>query len=259
MTDNINKLQIINELSIDDTSNNHRYIFSVNELTNDRNIILPTLSSDSIFVFDSNSQTLTNKTLDSTTNTITADKLHSATTSITINTATAPTNGQVLTATSSTTANWQTPDYSHNTSYIYVYSNSNSTFTDTYIDINLDVERHKDSDFSHSANSAEITINTTDMYELSWTVTVTNNDTVEHGISECHLMLDTGSGYNEVVDSISYGYHNKNAGYNSHGRAIILSLSSGDKVKLQIRRGTGTESPILINNGCSIIIRKLTI
>lgn len=54
-------------------------------------------------------QTLTNKTLDSSTNTITADKLHSATTTITIDSATAPSSGQVLTATSSTSANWQTP------------------------------------------------------------------------------------------------------------------------------------------------------
>lgn len=58
---------------------------------------------------DSGTQTLTNKTLDSTTNVVAADKLHSATTTIVINTATAPTAGQVLTATSGTTANWQTP------------------------------------------------------------------------------------------------------------------------------------------------------
>jgi len=52
-------------------------------------------------------QTLTNKTIDSTTNTVAADKLHSATTTITVSGATAPTSGQVLTATSSTVANWQ--------------------------------------------------------------------------------------------------------------------------------------------------------
>ena len=56
----------------------------------------------------SDTQTLTNKTLDSTTNTISADKLHSATSTIVINNASAPTNGQVLTATSATSANWQT-------------------------------------------------------------------------------------------------------------------------------------------------------
>ena len=57
----------------------------------------------------SDTQVLTNKTLDSTTNTIAADKLHSATTTVTVSGATAPTAGQVLTATSSIAANWQTP------------------------------------------------------------------------------------------------------------------------------------------------------
>jgi len=49
-------------------------------------------------------QTLTNKTIDSTTNTVTADKLHSATTTIDIVSAAAPASGQVLMATASTTA-----------------------------------------------------------------------------------------------------------------------------------------------------------
>ena len=53
-------------------------------------------------------QTLTHKTLDDTTNFITCDNLHSATTTININSAIAPTINQVLTATSSTGANWQT-------------------------------------------------------------------------------------------------------------------------------------------------------
>ena len=55
------------------------------------------------------SQVLTNKTLTATTNTITAKSLHSATTVIDVVSATAPTTGQVLTATSSTTATWQSP------------------------------------------------------------------------------------------------------------------------------------------------------
>jgi len=67
--------------------------------------ILPT----STIVGISDTETLTNKTIDSTTNTISADKLHSATSTIVLNTATAPTSGQVLTASSSTAESWVTP------------------------------------------------------------------------------------------------------------------------------------------------------
>jgi hypothetical protein len=52
-------------------------------------------------------QTITNKTLTSTTNNISAKSLLSATTSVDIYGSSAPTSGQVLTATSSTVAEWQ--------------------------------------------------------------------------------------------------------------------------------------------------------
>ena len=53
--------------------------------------------------------TMTNKTMTGATNTLTASLLKSATTEINVSSATAPTTGQVLTATSATTATWQTP------------------------------------------------------------------------------------------------------------------------------------------------------
>ncbi len=53
--------------------------------------------------------TLTNKTITDSTNNVTANSLRSATTSVDVATATAPSNGQVLTATSGTAATWQTP------------------------------------------------------------------------------------------------------------------------------------------------------
>ena len=59
--------------------------------------------------FDSLTTTLTNKTMTGATNTLTASVLKSATTEISISGATAPTTGQVLTATNSTSANWTTP------------------------------------------------------------------------------------------------------------------------------------------------------
>jgi hypothetical protein len=63
----------------------------------------------SAIVGTSDTQTLTNKTLVATNNTVAASGLHTATTIVSIAAATAPSNGQVLTATSSTTATWQTP------------------------------------------------------------------------------------------------------------------------------------------------------
>lgn len=58
---------------------------------------------------NSASTTLTNKTITDASNTVSANSLKSATTIIDVSAATAPTNGQVLTAGSGTTATWQTP------------------------------------------------------------------------------------------------------------------------------------------------------
>lgn len=52
-------------------------------------------------------QTLTNKTIGGATNNVEARSLKSATTSVSVSAATAPTSGQVLTATSGTAASWQ--------------------------------------------------------------------------------------------------------------------------------------------------------
>lgn len=54
-------------------------------------------------------QTLTNKTLTDSTNNVMAKSLKSATTTVDVAAATAPTTGQVLTATGASAATWQTP------------------------------------------------------------------------------------------------------------------------------------------------------
>ena len=48
---------------IKDTSDDHTYNFTVNELAANRNVELPLLGSDDVFVFEAHTQTLTNKTL----------------------------------------------------------------------------------------------------------------------------------------------------------------------------------------------------
>ena len=48
---------------INDTTSTHNYFVTVSELVADRNINLPILGSDDIFVFNDNAATLTNKTL----------------------------------------------------------------------------------------------------------------------------------------------------------------------------------------------------
>lgn len=76
--------------------------------TTSQTLSVPNLTTSDVITTNAFTQTLTNKTLTGTNNILTASLLKSATTEVSISGATAPTNGQVLTATSGTTATWQT-------------------------------------------------------------------------------------------------------------------------------------------------------
>lgn len=58
---------VLDAPQINDTSDDHQYVVSVSELTDDRNITLPLLTGDDTFVFEAHTQTLANKTLTSPT------------------------------------------------------------------------------------------------------------------------------------------------------------------------------------------------
>lgn len=125
---------------INDASLDHQYLFTGSELSADRTVTLPLLTGNDEFVFKNHTQSLTNKTLNDDTNTIRANSLKSATTTISVDSATAPVTGQVLTATSDTTATWQTitsggstncqllfPSYYLNGSYTDYATTTNTT------------------------------------------------------------------------------------------------------------------------------------
>jgi len=76
---------------------------------NEANLTIANMSDAASYATIAGVETLTNKTLTSTTNSINSSGLHSATTVVDVIAATAPTNGQVLTASSSTAASWVTP------------------------------------------------------------------------------------------------------------------------------------------------------
>ena len=76
-------------------------------------------------------QTLTNKTITATNNNVAAKSLHSATTIVDVSAATAPSSGQVLTATGGTTATWQDADIV-GSEYQFVESAGESSTTAEY-------------------------------------------------------------------------------------------------------------------------------
>lgn len=79
-----------------------------------------TFQGTDTYVGRTTTDTLTNKTMTGTNNVLTASLLKSATTEVSVSAATAPTTGQVLTATSGTVATWQTPSGGSGTTWTEV-------------------------------------------------------------------------------------------------------------------------------------------
>ena len=94
--------------------------FEVDGLTTATTRVLTVPDADLTLVGVDTAQTLTNKTIAGATNDVEARSLKSATTTVSVASATASSSGQVLTATSSTAATWQTPAAPAGGSLIYL-------------------------------------------------------------------------------------------------------------------------------------------
>jgi len=96
----------------DDTDTTKKLQFQLSGITTGTTRTLTIPDVNDTIVCKTTTDTLTNKTMTGTTNTLTASLLKSATTEVNISSATAPSSGQVLTATSNTAAIWQALNYS---------------------------------------------------------------------------------------------------------------------------------------------------
>lgn len=96
----------------DNGDTSKKVAFEVSGVTTATTRTLTVPNADTTIVGTGTTDTLTNKTLTSSTNHVNAEALFSATTTVNVSSATAPTSGQVLTATSGTAATWQTPSSS---------------------------------------------------------------------------------------------------------------------------------------------------
>ena len=139
------------------------------------------------------------------------------------------------------------------------YDPSNEiTVGSSWEDIPLTQERVIDSNFSHSSNSPEITINTTGYYlvitRVSTYIPFGNNRTS----TQMRLLLNTGSGFNEVPGSFGFMYNRQSdQGYDTCTVSSILNLSSGDKLKMQVIRFSGSSTIRLISGGSGMTLTSI--
>lgn len=126
-----------------------------------------------------------------------------------------------------------------------------------YVDIPLNVQRQIDPAFSHTLDSAEVTINTDDTYLIISKVTTDTLGNNRIGTAS-RIQLDSGSGYAPVAGSQAYMYNRNNTTGESTGTAtLVLTLSAGDKLKMQVARVTGGVTAGTVANGSSLTIASV--
>lgn len=125
----------------EDTDNGTNYVSLIApaSMASDRVLTLP--DATDTLVGKATTDAFTNKTLTNTNNNVAAKSLHSATTVVDVSAATAPSSGQVLTATSSTAATWQTPSGWSLVAQVQLGSDSTTLIDATSISTDYDIFR----------------------------------------------------------------------------------------------------------------------
>lgn len=117
----------------------------------------------------------------------------------------------------------------------YGYSTINNTLTTTFLQVPINVEGVKDSIFTHSANSPDVTINKTSRYKVNIQY---NADAVANtrSATEGALFLNGVA----LDESFCYGYHRTtNQGENTGSATVTLNLTNGDVLSVGVREING--------------------
>jgi hypothetical protein len=138
-------------------------------------------------------------------------------------------------------------------------SSGGTDISSGWTDVPLDTERIEDSAFSHTGSSAEVTINTSGTYLVFARVGTDISSGTNRSESEMRVMLDSGSGYNEVPGSRGLMYNRTLGQGGTHASAVlVLSLNVGNKLKIQAQRISGGSTVVLEPNNSGLVIASST-
>jgi hypothetical protein len=114
--------------------------------------------------------------------------------------------------------------------------------------------------FTLNTTTGEITFNKTSIFKIDYRITSDTQDGARR-TTESLLEIDTGSGFAEISASLgssrAYSYNRNNAsGENTSSAQAILSITSGDKIRVRVRRANGSGVIRTVPSGTSISIEE---
>jgi|GEM_PF-6974980 len=144
-----------------------------------------------------------------------------------------------------------------NNDIFYAYDAAGATALGTAaVDITFDTEVREDSEYTHAADSAEVTINTSGSYNIDYDCTsdVTTDD---RSLVTHYMMRNTGVGFVEVDGTRATTYHRTNGdGRNTASINHYQNLDLGDVIKFQAF-GDSNGNLVTVADGCRLRIERL--
>lgn len=140
--------------------------------------------------------------------------------------------------------------------YYESHASFSQTLSGTAITIDYDTESQNTGTFFNT--SGEITINTTDVFEIIFHVSVDN--TINSNSIASHILeLNAGGGFAGVTGTQVFSYHrNSIEGENSVTCSTILNLTSGDIIRVRsMRYDTSSTGLITIADSSGITIKSI--
>lgn len=128
------------------------------------------------------------------------------------------------------------------------------TITTSWQDVPLNDERVKDSIFTHSSNSAEITVNETSRYLVIYAVGIQSTSGGSRTQTEARLVLNGSPVSNSGAELYN---RNSNQGGDNASRSFVLDLTDGDVLKLQVQRQSGGNTQQTIAGQSGLLLVKL--
>jgi len=142
--------------------------------------------------------------------------------------------------------------------YLSLYDGAGGTIISTSnTDITWDTEVREDSAFTHSPDSAEITINTGGDYIVTVDLSADSSDGSARLHGDWWVETDTGAGYSELAGTRGATYHRISSdGKDSASITRIITFDEGDKIKV-VGVSDSASAITTLPNGCRITLRRI--
>lgn len=144
-----------------------------------------------------------------------------------------------------------------NSAYFNTYKTSNQTLTGSFTDIILNTNRTIDSGYSHTSGSAETVFNEDGVYFVNTNIGFTKTSGNDYTQAESELSLSDSAGlnYTRVPATLNYCYMRRSGAFHSSVVYCVLSVTTGQRLKIRSRISTGSNVTSLAN-ACQLNITK---